>query len=87
MIKLEGVSKQLDKFSVKDISLTIPDGYITGLIGRNGAGKTTLFHLILGLYRPDAGGVTINGMQYDDSERVIRSSLAWFCRNGCLRQI
>ena len=75
MIKLEGVSKQLDKFSVKDISLTIPDGYITGLIGRNGAGKTTLFHLILGLYRPDAGSVTINGMQYDDSERVIREQL------------
>ena len=75
MIKLEGVSKQLDKFSVKDISLTIPDGYITGLIGRNGAGKTTLFHLILGLYRPDVGSITINGMQYDDSERAIREQL------------
>lgn len=75
MITLEGVSKQLDKFSVKDISLTIPDGYITGLIGRNGAGKTTLFHLILGLYRPDAGSVTVDGMQYQDSERAIRERL------------
>lgn len=72
MIQITGVTKKLDKFSIKDISLEIPDGYITGVIGLNGAGKTTLFHLMLGLYVPDQGEIVIDGMKYADQERAIR---------------
>jgi iron complex transport system ATP-binding protein len=41
------------------VSVDVPDGLVTGLIGPNGSGKTTLLHLMAGLRRPDAGQVRI----------------------------
>lgn len=51
MIVMEDVGRHQGSFQMKNISFSIPDGYICGLVGRNGAGKTTLMHLMLGLYR------------------------------------
>ena len=59
MLKVEDVSKNLDKFKLQDISFELPKGYIMGLIGPNGAGKTTLLYMILGLYKPDEGKIEI----------------------------
>lgn len=42
MIQLDKVSKKLGIFELKDISFSLPAGYICGIAGRNGAGKTTL---------------------------------------------
>ena len=46
---------------ISDVSVTIPEGGITGLIGPNGAGKSTLIKLITGLVRPSDGHVHIDG--------------------------
>ena len=72
LVELENISKRLGRFRLKDISLQLPEGYILGLIGPNGAGKTSLLHIILGLYKPDAGMVSIDGMRYEDAEKTIR---------------
>lgn len=46
---------------VKGVSLGIGPGEVVGLLGPNGAGKTTIFYMMVGLVRPDAGSVRLNG--------------------------
>lgn len=72
MLCLEHVSRKLGKFELKDISFTIPKGYICGLVGPNGAGKTTLLHLILGLYRMDGGSIRVNGCELPQEEQAVK---------------
>ncbi len=66
---------------LSDFSLTVPAGQQVTLIGRTGAGKSTIFRLLLGLYRPERGAVSIGGVdaaQITDSQRR-------FCI-GCVEQ-
>ena len=59
MIEINHVSKSFgDKTVLDDITLTVSDGSIYGLVGYNGAGKTTLLCLMAGLYAPDKGNIT-----------------------------
>lgn len=62
MLKIEGLKKNYDGFSL-DASLQVPDGIITGLIGRNGSGKSTIFKSILGLIKKDGGNIYYNGKE------------------------
>ncbi|WP_267242633.1 ABC transporter ATP-binding protein [Streptomyces sp. PR69] len=48
--------------ALRDVSLDIAEGEITGLLGHNGAGKTTLMSLVAGLLRPDAGEIEVRGL-------------------------
>jgi branched-chain amino acid transport system ATP-binding protein len=47
--------------AVQGFTLRMPRGVLYGLIGPNGAGKTTVFNLLTGVYRPDAGSMTLDG--------------------------
>lgn len=58
MIQLNDVKKEYAKFQL-DVTLNVPTGRITGLIGKNGAGKSTTFKAILGLIKPDSGSINI----------------------------
>ena len=51
---------------LRDISVKIAGGEVVGLLGPNGAGKTTTFYIIVGLVRPDAGTVRLNGADLTD---------------------
>lgn len=63
MIKIENATKKFgSKIAVNDISFDIPSGCITGFIGPNGAGKTTTIHMMTGVLAPDAGMITLNGI-------------------------
>ena len=48
-------------FSLRDVSLTIQRGSLTGLLGPNGCGKTTLLKLMAGVLRPHQGAITLDG--------------------------
>jgi sodium transport system ATP-binding protein len=48
--------------AVKGVSVDAPNGRITGLLGPNGAGKTTTLRMVGGLFKPDAGHVTVDGI-------------------------
>jgi len=62
VIVVENVSKSFGGLkAVRDCSLEVADGSITGLIGPNGAGKSTLFGIIAGFIRPDSGRVLLDG--------------------------
>lgn len=77
MLKVQGLTKKLDGFSLQDINIDLPKGYIMGLIGENGAGKTTLLNLILGVYKPTKGQIWIDGMEYETEEKKIRNLLGY----------
>lgn len=64
MISITNLGKKYDQFEL-NISLEIPDGTITGIIGKNGAGKSTTIKSILGLIKPDSGSVIVLGKQAD----------------------
>ena len=65
MITAEHLSKAYGpKTAVDDISFTVAPGKVTGFLGPNGAGKSTTMRMIVGLDRPTAGTVTVNGRPY-----------------------
>jgi branched-chain amino acid transport system ATP-binding protein len=79
MLIVEGLSVSYGPVqALQDVSLTVPPGQVTAVIGANGAGKSTLLRTLAGLVRPEAGRVTFNG---DDitgwaPEDVVRSGIA-----------
>lgn len=61
-VVFDRVSKKFGRLrAIDDLSYTIREGTILGLLGPNGSGKSTMLKLIAGLYRPDSGSVTIDG--------------------------
>lgn len=70
-----------DKPVLRDFSMTVKEGEQVTLIGRTGAGKSTVFRLLLGLYRPEAGTITIGGVDVAEiTDRERRSCI------GCVEQ-
>jgi ABC-2 type transport system ATP-binding protein len=55
-----------EKVAVDDLSFEVTPGRVTGFLGPNGAGKSTTMRLVMGLDRPDAGSVTVNGRPYHE---------------------
>lgn len=49
--------------ALDDISFTVPEGSVTGVVGTSGAGKSTLIRMVNGLETPSSGAVTVNGQQ------------------------
>lgn len=78
----EGVHKSLGKAprrtdAVVDVSMRVMPGQVTGLIGPDGAGKTTLMRMIAGLLKPDAGTLTVLGIDAVTEPLTVQSSIGY----------
>ena len=63
MLEMQDVTKHFEKFKALDaLSLHVPKGSVYGLVGPNGAGKSTAIRHLTGIYRPDSGSVTLEGL-------------------------
>lgn len=65
MIKISNLQKKYKDFSL-NLSMEVPEGCVTGLIGKNGAGKSTTIKSILGLIKPDGGEIEVLGRSPKD---------------------
>ena len=77
VIELKGVHKSFDGFQLKDFSMTVKKGFVTGFIGGNGAGKSTTIKLIMNLLQQDSGSISIFGMNYKEHEKDIKERIGF----------
>lgn len=77
MIEVRNVMKEFDGFrALDDMSMTVPTGAVYGLVGPNGAGKSTIIRHLTGIYRQDAGEITIDGTPVFENPEV-KSRIAY----------
>ncbi|HTP59217.1 MAG TPA: ABC transporter ATP-binding protein [Spirochaetia bacterium] len=74
-VEAQGLRKAFRDFTLKDVTFSLPQGYIMGLVGRNGAGKTTTIRLILNMLARDAGAVRVLGMDTIRDEQRIKQDV------------
>ncbi|GAB2654732.1 ABC transporter ATP-binding protein [Saccharopolyspora gloriosae] len=74
MIEAVGLTKRYGStVAVNDLSFTVQPGTVTGFLGPNGAGKSTTMRMILGLDRPTAGTVRVDGKDYRELTEPLRT--------------
>ncbi|HUC56573.1 MAG TPA: ABC transporter ATP-binding protein [Streptosporangiaceae bacterium] len=79
LVEVRGVSRtfgvgHVAVHALKDVSVTVPEGQLTALVGRSGSGKTTLLNVIGGLDRPTDGSVLVDGQDVtamNEHERML----------------
>ena len=71
MLEMKNVTKTFGTFrALDDLSMSVPQGAVYGLVGPNGAGKTTAIRHLTGIYRPDKGEVTLEGLPIYENPQV-----------------
>ncbi len=71
MIEVKNLTKTFDNFTaINNLSCTIPDGCIYGMVGSNGAGKSTFLRIVSGVYKADNGNVTLDGQEIFENPDV-----------------
>jgi phospholipid/cholesterol/gamma-HCH transport system ATP-binding protein len=77
-----------DKIILRDVSFTLKTGHTKVFLGASGAGKSTILRLILGLLKPDAGQIFVNGERVDnmseDQLMAVRADLGMVFQEGAL---
>mgnify|MGYP006129113425 FL=1 len=75
IIKLEKISLSFGKREILDnISFSINEGQILGLLGPNGVGKSTIFNIITGLIKPNKGSISIGSIKVNDYPIYLRTT-------------
>ena len=71
LLEIKNVSKKYTKFTLNDISFSIPKGSIVGFIGRNGAGKSTTLKGIMNLVHFDSGEVIAFDKSMKENKEIV----------------
>lgn len=84
VIELKNVSKSFKGFKLKNISISVKKGFVTGFIGGNGVGKSTTIKLIMNLLQPDSGEVSLFGLDYKKYGKEIKQRIGFVFDNNIL---
>lgn len=76
-LHIQGLTKRFDRPAVNALNLTVHEGEFYALVGANGAGKTTTLRMVAGLLRPDAGSVTVFGIDALSDPVAAKQMTAW----------
>jgi ABC-2 type transport system ATP-binding protein len=76
-LQVRGLTKRFDRLAVDALDLTVRPGEFYALVGPNGAGKTTTLRMVAGLLRPDAGAVTVFGVDAMADPTAAKQMVAW----------
>lgn len=77
ILEIKDLNKDYKGFSLKNINLTIPAGYIFGFVGQNGAGKTSTINMINHICKYKTGTIKVNGVTYDEDPVKYKESIAY----------
>jgi ABC-2 type transport system ATP-binding protein len=76
-LEIRGLSKRFDRPAVDGLDLTVRRGEIYALLGPNGAGKTTTLRMVVGLLQPDAGSISVLGIDALADPVAAKQVMAW----------
>ena len=77
-IEISGVSRFFGSTcAVQDVTMSVPPGSVTGLVGSNGAGKTTLLLMLPALLAPDSGTIRVAGLDPLAQPREVHQAVGW----------
>lgn len=77
ILEIRNLNKDYKGFSLKNINLTIPAGYIFGFVGQNGAGKTSTINMVNHICKFKNGSIKVNGITYDDDPVKYKENIAY----------
>ena len=75
ILEIKGLNKAYDGFALKDVSFSLPKGYIMGFVGENGSGKTTTIRSILNMANIDSGKISVFGLDSVTDTIAIKEKL------------
>lgn len=76
-LEITGLAKSFDRPVVRDLDLRVRRGEFYALLGPNGAGKTTILRMVAGLLQPDAGSISVCGLDSRRDPVAAKSLVAW----------
>src|ERR1700744_5438980 len=76
-LAVRGLTKRFDRLAVDALDLTVRPGEFYALLGPNGAGKTTTLRMVAGLLQPDAGSVSVLGIDALADPIAAKQIMAW----------
>ena len=77
LIEINGLCKNFPSFQLKNVDITLEEGFIMGFIGRNGAGKSTTLKTTLNLMKSEGGSIKLCGLEMPKDELEIKNQVGY----------